>query len=269
MPFAVAAGVAGVAGIAGAVISSQAQKSAANTQAASQQQAANLQAAQQAQTRADLAPYNQAGQNNLDAYGNWYKVTADQAGQAFNLAQDHIPQAMTEANLIQTPGYKFNLSQGMRAVSNSNAAKGLGVSGAALQGAAGYATGLADQTYQQQFSNQQSIYNDYSNQANTKLNQLNAIYAQIAAPVTTGENAAAQTGDLGYKSAAAIGNNLTQAGNAQAAGQIGSATTISNGLTNASNAGMQYLGIQQALNNGTLSNPFGGGGSGPIDDGTF
>lgn len=253
-----------VAGIAGSVIQGQASKSAANTAAASQQQAANLQAAQQAQTRADLAPYNQAGQNALNDYQGWYKVTADQAGNAFNLAQDHIPQAMTQENLVKTPGYQFNLSQGMRAVANSNAAKGLGVSGAALQGAAGYATGLADSTYQNQFANQQTIYNDYQNQASSKLNQLNAIYNQIGGVTTLGENAAAQTGNLGQQAATNIGNNLTNAGNAQAAGITGQANALAGGINSVGNAGINYLGIQNALGSGS-----GSGNQNFVDNGTF
>lgn len=63
------------------------------------------------------------------------------------------PIDMSQVNLEQTPGYKFTLAQGMKAVNNSAAARGLGNSGAALKGAATYATGLADTTYQQQFAN--------------------------------------------------------------------------------------------------------------------
>jgi hypothetical protein len=70
---------------------------------------------------------------------------------------------MTEAELVQTPGYQFNLSQGLRAAQNSAAARGLGVSGAALRGAANYATGLADSTYQNQFANQQTLWQDQVN----------------------------------------------------------------------------------------------------------
>lgn len=59
----------------------------------------------------------------------------------------------TMQGLAQTPGYKFTLQQGLQAAQNSNAAKGLGVSGAALRGASDYASGLASQTYNQQYQN--------------------------------------------------------------------------------------------------------------------
>lgn len=61
----------------------------------------------------------------------------------------------TMAQLEQTPGYQFALQQGQEATQNGYAARGLGVSGAALKGAANYASGLADQTYM----NQANLYN--------------------------------------------------------------------------------------------------------------
>jgi len=77
------------------------------------------------------------------------------------------PPPMTQAQLEATPGYQFNLSQGLKAAQSAAAAKGLGVSGAALKGASTYATGLADSTYQNQFNNAQQIYTDLFNNAQT------------------------------------------------------------------------------------------------------
>jgi hypothetical protein len=77
------------------------------------------------------------------------------------------PPPMTQAQLEATPGYQFNLSQGLKATQSAAAAKGLGVSGAALKGASTYATGLADSTYQNQFNNAQQIYSDLFNNAQT------------------------------------------------------------------------------------------------------
>ena len=140
---AIGAGVSAVGGVATGLIGASASKSAASQQANAANQSAALQEQQYQTTRNDLMPYNLAGQNNLGLYQNFYQTSADQLGQAYSDAYNHIPQGMTEANLIQTPGYQFNLSQGLRAMQNSSAAKGLGVSGAAMQGAGTYATGLA------------------------------------------------------------------------------------------------------------------------------
>src|SRR5579871_6684786 len=116
------------AGLVGSGISAIAAGNAANKQVAAEQSAQQALQQQYQQTRADLLPYNTAGQA---------AVQNIQQMPAFSFAP-------TQAQLEQTPGYQFNLSQGLKAVQNSAAARGLGVSGAAQKGAASYASGLAD-----------------------------------------------------------------------------------------------------------------------------
>lgn len=164
-------------------------------------------------------PYNQAGQTATNAL-----VSA--------LPTLTAPITMDEATLRQTPGYQFNLNQGLKSTQNGAAARGLGSSGAALKGAATYATGLADSTYQNQFNN-----------ANT--NKLNA-YNFLSGVGTMGENAAAQSGQIGATGAANAGNSLIAGGTAQAAGTTGAA----NSLTNAANS---YLGYTLSQQNPLLS----------------
>ncbi|MDE1896031.1 MAG: hypothetical protein KGH91_03030 [Rhodospirillales bacterium] len=95
--------------------------------------------------------------NNANNYLNPY-MSLGTAGA--NLLTSQLPSLSqgfdpTMAQLEQTPGYQFALQQGQEATQNGYAARGLGVSGAALKGAANYASGLADQTY----TNQANIYN--------------------------------------------------------------------------------------------------------------
>jgi hypothetical protein len=125
---------------------------------------------------------------------------------------------MDQETLEKTPGYQFNLTQGLKSTQNSAAARGLGSSGAELKGAASYATGLADSTYQNQFNN-----------ANT--NQTNA-YNRLMGLATLGEGAAAQTGAYATQTGQSIGNNTIQGGNAQAAGLTGAANSLNNGVNN-------------------------------------
>lgn len=127
----------------------------------------------------------------------------------------------TEAQLQATPGYQFNLSQGEKAVTNSNAARGLGVSGAALRGAADYATGLADSTYQNQFNN-------YQTQQSNDFNRLMGLS-------TLGQNSAAQTGAFATQTGANVGSNLIGAGNAQAGANMATGTAVSGATSNVSN----------------------------------
>lgn len=130
------------------------------------------------------------------------------------------PVTMDEATLEQTPGYQFNLTQGLKAAQNSATARGLGTSGAAVKGAETYATGLADSTYQNQFNNQ------VTNQTN--------LYNRLTGVANSGQNAAAGLGTTGQQTAANIGSNIIGAGNASAAGTIGGANALSGAGSNAS-----------------------------------
>jgi hypothetical protein len=75
----------------------------------------------------------------------------------------------TMAQLEQTPGYQFTLGQGQNALTNQFAARGLGGSGNLFRGLQDYTTGLASNTFQQQFQNyltqNSQIYNMLSGQA--------------------------------------------------------------------------------------------------------
>lgn len=174
-------------------------------QAKSTQKASDVQERMYQQTRDDLLPYNVAGQDATKMLSN-------------RLTELTSPITMDQATLEKTPGYQFNLTQGLKSTQNSAAARGLGTSGAAFKGAATFATGLADSTYQNQFAN-----------ANT--NQTNA-YNRLMGLASLGESAAAQTGAYATQTGQSIGNNLIQGGNAQAAGINGAANALTNGVNN-------------------------------------
>ena len=232
----VATAIVGSAVIGGAV-----QAYSANKAASAQTDAANAAVGVQKdifnQTQQNLSPYIQEGNtatNQLNA-------------QLPNLTS---PIKMDEATLEGTPGYQFNLTQGLKATQNSAAARGLGVSGAALKGASTFATGLADNTYQNQFNN-----------ANT--NQTNA-YNRLKGLIDTGANAAGGLATVGANTGANIGSNIVGAGNAQAA----AANATGAGIVGASNniAGYAaYRGLYGGSSGGSglpltnQPNPNGGG----------
>lgn len=207
-------GLGAVGSIASGVIGANAASSAAKTQAAAANNAANMAQAQYGQTRADLLPYNLAGQFAVnDLVGRLPGLTA--------------PFQMTQANLEATPGYQFTRDQGLKAVQSAAAAKGQGISGAALKGAAQYATGLADANYQNQFNNYQTTQNNAFN----KLLGLGSL----------GESAGAQTGNLGLGATNTATNALTGGAAASAAGQVGAANALTNSINGLGTAGMNYL----------------------------
>src|SRR6266850_1221999 len=198
---------------------------AADAQTAAAQKSADTALGMYNTTRGDLSPYRQIGQTASD------QLTS-------RLSDLTAPITMDQATLEKTPGYQFNLTQGQRAITNSAAARGLGSSGAALKGAATFATGLADSTYQQQFAN-----------ANT--NQTNA-YNRLKSLVDTGQNAAAQTGTAGTAAANTAAGAQIGAGNAQAAAANATGSSIAN-TANGIGGYMAYKGLYG-----------GGGSSGPI-----
>lgn len=139
--------------------------------------------------RNDLMPYNQGGQGDFAAYNRLITGSPSQQMGA----------------LEALPGYQFTRTQGLKAVQNSAAARGLGVSGAALKGAATYATGLADSTF--------------GDQAN-----------RLLTGATLGENAGAHTGSTAGALGPGIGTALTNVGAANAAGITGVANNLGGGL---------------------------------------
>jgi len=145
------------------------------------------------------------------------------------------PFQPTMAQLEQTPGYQFTLEQGLNAVNNSMASRGLGQSGNALAAAAQYASGLASNTYQQQFQ-------DYWTNNMNAFNQLAGVGQQGASSANALAGAATQTG-------ANIGNSLMQAGQGLASGTLGQGTAMGNFFSGL--GGLSLLG-----NGGTISNPF-------------
>lgn len=178
------------AGAVGAASTAYGANKAADAQTRAADKAAETSMAMYEKTRGDLAPFRDIGG----------QAATDMSHRLGDLT---TPIVMDQATLEKTPGYQFNLTQGLKAVQNSAAARGLGSSGAALKGAATFATGLADNTYQNQF-------------ANAVTNQKNA-YDRLKGLIDTGVGAAAQTGTAGTSAANTASSAAMAAGNAQAA----------------------------------------------------
>ena len=275
MGIAGAAVAAGAIGAVGSAVSSSnaagAARSAANTQSQSAAAASAQQAAQFQQTQNNLAPYNFNGQladnllgQNLGNYANPNQNLISDANVNQNRQQSYVDQAQRQfdaasrigqgpggqAALEATPGYQFELAQGLQATQNSAAARGLGVSGAAMKGAADYATGLASKNYQQQFQDAmaggqatQSTANQFGNLSTAALNtnagyqgNLTNSYNKLLGITGMGESAATKTGDIGANSANAASSLSSSLGNAQGAAALGVGNALSSGINGATNA---------------------------------
>ncbi len=227
----VAAAVIGGA-VVGGLVTSQGAQNAASTQAnaATQNQNAVLQAGQQA-SNLDLNAINTTN-SYLQPYAN---LGTTAAGTTSNLLTGQNSGQMVQA-MQNMPGYQFQLQQGLEAAQNGFAAKGLGSSGAAMKGAAQYATGLANSNYQNFFNNNRSAA------------QLGANAASLQSQNTSNLTTAAGNALMGSSTNAA---SLGMAGAAAtASGQAASASALGNGISNAANGYAQYQIMQQAMQNG-------------------
>lgn len=212
------AGAVVVGGVVGAVGSSlaagkaaSAQENAANTASATQLKMYN-------QTRDDQAPWRAAGGT---AVGQLSAGTA--AGGEFN-------RNFTMADFNQDPGYQFRMDQGSRALQASAAARGGLLSGGTLKALNRYGQDFASNEYS-------NAYNRFNNDQSTRFNRLSSIAG-------LGQTSVGQTGAAGTATANQIGSNMLGAGNAQAAGYIGQANAVNNGISSLGNFYMQ----QQYLN---------------------
>jgi hypothetical protein len=138
------------------------------------------------------------------------------------------------------PGYAFRMSEGMKALERSAAARGGLLSGATLRGTQRFGQDLASQEYQ-------NAFNRYQAERAGTLNP----YQALAGTAQSGANVLGQqAGQMGSNISNALGaygssvqGNLIGAGNAQAAGQIGMANALAGGV----GQGINFYQNQQLL----------------------
>lgn len=203
-------GAAAIVG--GALISSSASRSASNAQAGAAQASTDAQERMYQQTRADTA-----NQRNL----------SDQAVNALRgvLDSGELTQRFAPGDITGEAGYQFGLQQGQRGIENSAAARGLGLSGAALKQASRFNTDYATGRYNDAFNRFQT---DRQNRFNPLL--------QLAGAGAIG---AQQVNNAGQAYANTAGNNAIGVANAQAASGMQQANIYGNALNQFSALGNQ------------------------------
>lgn len=174
--------------------------------------AAQMVMTQKAMDRANSTAKDVA--SNIQQAGTTANSLFDPYATAGTNALNSLSNGLTENYLQSTPGYQWNLSQGEQAATNSAAARGLANSGAALKGAATYASGLADSTYQNQFNDTNALANYGYNALNAQsTNTMNT--ANLAAQARMAGVGATMSGTTAMSNA--LTNGLNSLGN-QAAG---------------------------------------------------
>ncbi len=236
--------IAAAIGLGAASISAIGSSSAAHTQADAANNAAATQLQMYNQTRSDLAPFRSGGGSAFSQLANIFGFgggtgtgaattpttaggipgqngpigqavsglmfpggagaatgTAAAAGGATTGAGGPNPAAAWQA-LTQFPGYQFGLDQGQQALDRSAASRGMTLSGAQLQDSQKFGTDYAAQQAWQPYVN------------------------TLEWASNLGENAAAQTGQAAATAGQGIASSQLAAGQATAAGQVGTTNAI-------------------------------------------
>jgi hypothetical protein len=180
--------------------------------------------------REDFAPFRQAGVENLNRLES---VLATPGAQ-------YTPVNIDTASLRETPGYQFQMDEGRRAIEGSRASSGLLHSGQTGKELLTFGQGLADQTFNTERAFQTRERDTALDQANLlRANQVNALQNLI----NTGSGATANTAQAGSNYGATAGNALMAAGEAKAAGALGTANAISKGISGTLNLGAKAFGF--------------------------
>lgn len=267
--------IAGVGAVGGGLIASGGAKSAANMQA---QAARDAQAAQERMFERQVSlqePFRQGGmtaQNRLLTLLGLNPNAGQPAVSGGGVQQYQTPYGMINApatpggiggaragglavdpndpdfgryardfgmqDFQQDPGYEFRLTEGQKAIERSAAARGGLQSGSALKAAARFGQDMGSQEYANAFSRYQT----------NRSNQMNPLFALMNTGIGAANNLTNAAGQQGQNQA----NNIYNAGNAVASGQVGSANAWGNAFGNVANS----LGSMVARRSA-----YGGGGS--------
>ena len=242
------------AAIFGASKASSAAKSAAATQAAAADRATELQR-EQFERQVELQePWRRSGiaaQNQLLTLLGINPNPPSRAGGAFGMfgfvpeptktgadsgltVDTSSPQfgkygkAFSETNFTADPGYAFRLSEGMKALERSAAARGGLLSGATLKGVQRYGQGLASQEYQNAFDR-------YYAERNAALNPLQSLAG-------VGQTSTQQLGAAGQAYAGNVGNALIGQGQAAANASLARGSAYQRGLSDIGYMAGRYYG---------------------------
>lgn len=201
------------AGIFGSSQAARAQRSAANQAAATQREMFERQVELQ-------APFREAGLTAQNRLMTLLGLGGDPNAAGYGSAARDFGMSDFEAD----PGYGFRMSEGMKALERSAAARGGLLSGATLKGTQRFGQDLASQEYQ-------NAFNRFYAMRNAQLNPLQGILGQGQTSTNVLTNAAGETGR-------GVAGAQQAAGAARASGYAAG----TNALTGALQSGMQnYL----------------------------
>jgi hypothetical protein len=219
---------------------SQASKSAAKTQAGAAAAATEAQRDMFERQVELQEPFREAGLKGQNRLMQLLGLGEDKT------AADYGKYASAEFGMDKftaDPGYAFRMSEGMKGLERSAAARGGLLSGSALKGIQRYGQDLGSQEYQNAFNRYQT----------SRTNTLNP-FASLAGVAQSASNTmGTAAGNFGQQ----MGSNIIGVGNGAAAGQVGAANAFSQGVGQGINyyQGQQYLNRLPNYNAPTMYGP--------------
>jgi hypothetical protein len=208
-----------IASVGNALLGAYSANKAAGAQSDAAKYAADLQNLQFQQSRADMMPFMQAGGNAVNRLSSGLAKGGE------------FDKTFSQTDFTQDPGYAFRLSEGMKGLERSAAARGGLLSGGTLKGIQRYGQDMASQEYN-------NAFNRYQTERNARLNPLQSLAG-------VGQTSTQQIGTMGANAATNVGNLTTDAAGARTSGYMGVANAIGGGLN-------QYANYQQDQQLNTL-----------------
>ena len=218
--------IMGGASLLGGVLGSNASQNAAQTQANAAGQATASNNANLERQIGINAPFVTAGTN------------------AMNKLSSQAPYTPSAFNFKADPGYAFTLGEGLKSMNASAAARGGLISGNALTAGQQYGQGLGSTYYQQAYQNYLS-----KNAQDLQAYNVNTSNNQFLTGI--GQASANNTGAAIGTTAASNASNIIGAGNATAAGQVGSVNAYNNAISQGIGAYQTNALINSIRNNNT------------------
>lgn len=216
---AVGSTVSAISGNKASKAQAQSAREATDAQTQSQRESIDFQREMSDQARADREPWRAMGANKLAELGQRTAAGGD------------LSRTFGMSDFQTDPGYQFRMAEGMKGLTNSAAARGGLLSGAALKAASRYNQDFASN----EFGNS---YNRFQTNQTNQFNRLASLadVGQVAAnqnasgAMSMGQN----VGNGMMNTGQMIGNNLIGAGNARASSYL----ATGNALTGAMNQGL-------------------------------
>ena len=208
MSFIAAALIGGGAAILGGSLAGRGASKAADVQAASADRASQLEREMFERNIELNAPFREAGVNALN------KLVPLTDYKNFGMDQFRAD-----------PGYAFRMSEGMKGLERSAAARGGLLSGGTLKGIQRFGQDMASQEYQ-------NAFNRYGIERERRLNPLQSLAG-------VGQTTSQQLGAAGTQMAGNVGNLMTGGAAARASGYVGQANALTGALSGATNMYMQ------------------------------